>query len=742
MVLALGVNTGNAETIGGNNAGDWNNNQATGNYFIVDSGNLPSGYNLGQITSGGGEGITLTWSGASGLVKHDENGSYGESIKANGVVVQYGDGSGGIGTLDITGSNSSPTNIAFTNSTFIGNIQTQQNNGTTHTFNGNGNYNGGEGSTNFAMVGDLIGYGIGANPVFKFTNDANMKGDIIVSGGGANINVAFSGNANTLQGNTIGNASSEGSAKITFDGNASITNSMYAYAETGNTNHILTLNGSTNNLSFNMSAVKNEAYSHYGSSTNTVNITNSASTTTWNGTLSATGTNGTNASNIIEIQNNASFKFTGDISSYGATTSITHSGTGSLSITGNMSATSGNASNIKVALSGSTTGNITGNISTNQGKVYITNTGSGAVSVGDSNKTNTIALAYNGGGSGAGVWITDYDSTTSGFDQSASTDTSGKLTLNLKKVSLSNYSGSYQNGQGQNFIVDYNTGTITIDSGVENDQSIHWVHTHGNTVVMRFRDSASRSSQITIGGVGSDGKSLGNGKLSTSGINGKALFQAHTINAYGNISSNYGSQTYVWGNQIDLHGGSITSSSDGESQKSKSVVIADGSGAVIKAESINVSSEGQAYILLNSNANATMQGQDSAKTTFSLTGAGGKGNAKIFITDYNSTGQGSDAYDGFVADTTQLTTKTNATFDLNTTQIKFANHNGSNVGQTFVLDVNTGTAVIDSGTATQSITASEQGHTLILRYRDTSGDTAITIGADNIEDAEGNKVFN
>ncbi|RDU72167.1 autotransporter outer membrane beta-barrel domain-containing protein [Helicobacter brantae] len=721
LALALGVSVGMAQKIGGDgtNTGD-SATTTTDKYFVVDSGTLPNSPTLGTLSSGNGENgnkIDLIWSGASGLVYHDNSKGYGGSIKAKGVVVRYGTDNNH--TLNITGSNASTTNFEFINSTFIGNILSQQNANTTNTFQGNGTYTGGD-SIAYAFVGNIVGQGQGSNLKYNFTQGANFKGKIYGEAG--TINVVFSNDtntSNTLKG-VIGREAGEGYTNVTFNNNAtiqadgSIANDEYknsggnflaSFAGDGSSKNTLTLEGSTNNLTGNVWA---GVYGG-GSSATLIDIKSGATTTTLQGNISAVR----GGTNTIQIAS------------------------GGFSLTGAMSAILSNNKNSKsynaIKFSNSATGTITGDITSNGAINYITNTGSGNITIGENDRTNKLQMSFEGGGSGSSIYITDYDSTQNGgFQQTPSTGVrTGALTLTLKQIIFENTTGGYQKGVGQNLFIDYNQGVATIDSGAENDQSIKWTNQHGNTVVMRFRDMTdATNSTITIGSSGNN-----NGKLSTSGNSGKALFQAHTINAYGNISSNYGSQTIVWGNQIDLHGGSITSSSDGETQKSKSIVVADGSSAVIKADSVQVTREGQAYILLKASTSAQIIGQNNAKSTFSLTSTGGGANNKIFITDYDSTENGFDE---------SFSTNTSASFNLDTTQIRIANANSTNndaTGQTFVLDTYQGNAVINSGTTAQSVQQSDKGHTFVIRFRDKTS-SSITIGQDGVKDSNNNTILN
>lgn len=520
-----------------------------------------------------------------------------------------------------------------------------------------------------------MGNGIGSNLQVNFTEDANMKGNIYTQfalNGPGTTTVTFSGSNNTFIGR-IGNFDGLGTSNVTFNNLATIqagTDGYIMYAKVTNGGTI------TNNLTLKAGgSITGNTISggSEGTLTNLLTLTTTGTTT-----LSGDFTANYNGTNTIDVQNGTT-----------------------LNLTGNLSTTQGK--NI-VKFSGTGTGSIQGNITTDKATTYIINTGSGAVAVGNNN-TITMQNTSGAGGYGYATYITDYDSQTSGFKQEGNSTSTANLTLNLNKISFRNGSGSYQNQQGQKFFIDYKTGNATIDSGNNNGQSLDWNNRYGNTIVMRFRDSNDTGvSSITIGSAGNN-----NGNLSANGVYGQALFQAKTINAYGNISSNYGSKTIVWGNQIDLHGGSITSSSDGQSQKSKSIIVADGTNAVIKADSLSVDSTGEIYVLLNgASSSATIEKTNggNGKPTFSLSGAGGIGNAKIFITDYNSTNLGANdrdtnKTDGFSEDLTSLT-PTNSTFTLDIAQIAFANNDGNKIGQTFVLDTYDGTATINSGESTQS----------------------------------------
>ena len=137
--------------------------------------------------------------------------------------------------------------------------------------------------------------------------------------------------------------------------------------------------------------------------------------------------------------------------------------------------------------------------------------------------------------------------------------------------------------------------------------------------------------------IGSNGN--GNGNLYTSGLNGQALFQAHTITAYGNIQSVDGSKVYVWGNQITANGISVSLADvNGKSEtrgKGKAILVSDGANSSIGLNSVSVDG-GKAYILLNTKATSTsITGKDGSKTAISLSGSGGYSDASFYITDYD-----------------------------------------------------------------------------------------------------------
>ena len=341
------------------------------------------------------------------------------------------------------------------------------------------------GSVKNEIQGQILSDGGTNTIIFNGSGNATIQGNInsFATGTGlksTNIISFSSSGTNTINGSVTARPwnNANGSNALSFTHGTNIINGNIAtevYGSGGTPTNTIKTETSSASLTINGSIIANAG----GNNTLTLDVGNNTITAPTQTRETAYALNANGGTNTVTFSGSGNSSITGNINASGTNTlnnslnAITFSSTGTNTIAGNITASTFNAADSRsatgkntfkftagtstitgnissiigentFAFSGSSTGTFSGNLENNAGTLKIDNTGSGAISI---NGVDTIIRTYGGGSANTTI-------------QSV-----GALTINVKSIEVTN--AGY--GDNVNTIIAKNAGSnkITVSEGIK-----------------------------------------------------------------------------------------------------------------------------------------------------------------------------------------------------------------------------------------------------------------------------------